>query len=215
VFQDRAAAGRRLGEHLRARLEGADSRVLGIPRGGVLVAAPVAAALGAPLDVLVPRKIGAPGQAELAIGAVALAGDEEIVVLDPVAVEQLGVLRSYVAAEVRRQRQEIERRLAAYREGAPTLGLQGRTVVLVDDGIATGLTARAAVQAALRLGARAVILAAPVAPPEVVRELRREGLQVEVLETPSPFLAVGQFYAEFGPVEDDEVRVALAACRPS
>jgi putative phosphoribosyl transferase len=216
MFRDRSEAGRLLGEHLRARIEGGeDSPVLGIPRGGVLVAAPVAAALGSPLDVLVPRKIGAPGEPELAIGAVALAGAEEIVILDGATVEQLGVARSYLAAEVRRQRQEIERRLAVYREVVPALELEGRTVVVVDDGIATGLTVRAAVEAVARLGPRAVVLAAPVAPPEVVGELRRDGVRVEVLETPSPFRAVGQFYADFGPVEDDEVKAALRAFRGS
>jgi putative phosphoribosyl transferase len=213
MFRDRTEAGRRLGEYLAGGIVpgGAETVVLGIPRGGVVVAAPVAEALGSPLDIVVPRKIGAPGQAELAVGAVALAGGEEITLLDEASVARLRVPREYLETEVKRQRHEIERRLEAYREGRPPAALEGRTVVVVDDGLATGLTARAAAAAIARVRPRQVVVAAPVAPPETVREFRDRGLRLEVLETPSLFMAVGQFYGDFHAVEDDEVRAVLRA----
>ena len=211
-FRDRAEAGKRLGEHL-LRVLGVreDTVVLGIPRGGVVVARPVADALRAPLDVTIPRKIGAPDNPELAVGAVALAGEEPIVVVDERSLAWLKVPPAYIEEEAARQRVEIERRLAAYRQGRPALALQGRTVVVVDDGIATGLTARAALQAIARLGPREVVLAVPLAPPESVADFRARGLRVEALETPSPFVAVGRFYEDFEPVEDEEVLAVLAA----
>jgi predicted phosphoribosyltransferase len=211
IFRDRLEAGQRLGRHLSGRLavRGDDVVVLGIPRGGVVVARPVAEALAAPLDIIIPRKIGAPGNPELAVGAVALAGDEEIVVVDERSLGWLSVPREYVREEAARQRHEIERRLAAYRQGRPPAPLSGRTAVVVDDGIATGLTARAALLAIARLSPRDVLLAVPVAPPETVREFRQQGLNVEALETPSPFHAVGRFYADFEPVEDEDVLAAL------
>jgi putative phosphoribosyl transferase len=116
-----------------------------------------------------------------------------------------------VKEEAARQRQEIERRLAAYRQGRPPVPIAGRTVVVVDDGVATGLTARAALSAIARQSPRDVLLAVPVAPPETVREFQQQGLKVEALETPSPFHAVGRFYADFEPVEDEDVLEALGA----
>jgi predicted phosphoribosyltransferase len=211
LFRDRAEAGQRLGRHLRDRLDvrGDEVVVLGIPRGGVVVARPVADALEAPLDVTIPRKIGAPGNPELAVGAMALADGEEIVVVDERSLGWLNVPREYVKEEAARQRQEIERRLAAYRQGRPAVPIAGRTVVVVDDGIATGLTARAALAALERQRPRRLLLAVPVAPPETVREFQGRGLTVEALETPSPFHAVGRFYSDFEPVEDDDVRAVL------
>lgn len=215
IFRDRAEAGERLGRHLSQRLtvRGEDVVVLGIPRGGVVVARPVADALGAPLDVTIPRKIGAPGNPELAVGAVALAGDEEIVVVDERSLGWLSVPREYVKEEAARQRKEIERRLLAYRQGRPAVPIAGRTVVVVDDGIATGLTARAALSALARQNPRRLLLAVPVAPPETVREFEQLGLTVDALETPSPFHAVGRFYADFEAVEDAEVLRVLDAGR--
>lgn len=214
MFRDRAEAGRLLGEHLRRRLAAAGaSVVLGIPRGGVVVAGHVAEALGAPLDVIVPRKLGAPGNPELAVGALALADGEDIALIDDRTVRALGVPASYLEAEIERQRREILRREAAYREGRPPVSLEGRTAVLVDDGIATGLTARAAARAVARRSPREVVVAVPVAPPETVREFAADGLRVEALETPSPFGAVGRFYADFRQVEDNEVIAVLRAHR--
>jgi putative phosphoribosyl transferase len=207
LFRDRAEAGQRLGGHLLARLaaRGDEVVVVGIPRGGVVVAQPVAAALAAPLDIVIPRKLGAPGNPELAVGAMALADSEEIVVLDERSLAWMSVPQEYVAEEAARQRQEIERRLAAYRQGRAPVPIEGRTVVVVDDGIATGLTARAALAALERQRPRQLLLAVPVAPPETVREFQARGLVVEALETPSPFHAVGRFYEDFEPVEDADV----------
>jgi predicted phosphoribosyltransferase len=216
VFRDRAEAGRRLAVLLRKQFDEADDVVvLGIPRGGVVVAAPVAAALGAPLDVIVPRKIGAPGEPELAVGALALADGEEIKVFDDEMIARLAVSRSYLEAEVVRQRREIERREDAYREGRAPVAVAGRTVVIVDDGIATGMTARAAAEAAARRRPKEVVLAAPVAPAETKLEFQQLGLRIEVLETPTPFMAVGQFYLDFEPVEDDDVRTILRRSAPA
>ncbi|HVR71406.1 MAG TPA: phosphoribosyltransferase family protein [Vicinamibacteria bacterium] len=215
MFQDRQDAGRQLGELLKGVVtaRGDDLVVLAIPRGGVIVARPVGEALGAPLDVIVPRKLGAPDNAELAIGAVALSGDEEITVLDEESLAWLRVPAGYVDSEVERQRREIQRREEVYRQGRPPAPLAGRTVVLVDDGVATGLTARAALAAVSRQHPKEAVLAVPVAPPETVREFGRLGLKLLALETPSPFGAVGRFYADFRPVEDDEVLAVLAASR--
>ncbi len=211
MFSDRAHAGRQLAEHLARVLSerGDDVVVLGIPRGGVVVAAPVAQALSAPLDVIVPRKLGAPGNPELAVGALALAGGEDIVVLDHATVAWLGVKPDYLEEETARQRQEILRREAAYRRGQPPLPVEGRLAMLVDDGIATGMTARAAARALASRGPREVIVAAPVAPPETVAEFRDLGLRLIALETPTPFRAVGRFYERFDSVEDDEVQEVL------
>jgi putative phosphoribosyl transferase len=214
MFRDRGEAGRRLGAYLAERTagRGADSVVvLGIPRGGVLVAAPVAEALDAALDVIVPRKVGAPDNPELAVAALALAGDEEIVLLDERTMAWLGIPHRYVEEEARRQRHEIERRERAYRGGRAPVPVEGRTVIVVDDGIATGLTARAAAEAVRRSRPREVIIAVPVAPAETVREFSGRGLRLEALETPSPFLAVGRFYDDFRQIEDDEVQAVLAS----
>jgi putative phosphoribosyl transferase len=214
MFLDRGDAGRRLGAHLAARLleRGPEAVVvLGIPRGGVVVAAPVAEALGGALDVIVPRKIGAPDNPELAVGALAVAEGEEILLLDERTVAWLGIPARYLEEEAARQKREIERRETAYRGGGPPAPLAGRVAVLVDDGIATGLTARAAAEAVRRRGPRDVIIAVPVAPAEAVLEFQSRGLRLEVLHTPSPFMAVGRFYDDFRQVDDDEVRAVLAA----
>ena len=214
MFPDRGEAGRLLGAFLKPRLAGdGEAVVLAIPRGGVVVAGQVATALGAPLDVIVPRKLGAPGNPELAIGALALAGEEEIAIVDERSVRALGVSPSYLQEEIERQRREILRREAAYREGRPPLSLEGRLAVLVDDGVATGLTARAAARAVQRRSPRAVVIAVPVAPPETVREFASQGLRLEALETPSPFGAVGRFYLDFRQIEDEEVMAVLRAHR--
>jgi predicted phosphoribosyltransferase len=215
MFQDRQEAGRLLGAFLREVIpaRGDDAVVLAIPRGGAIVAPPVAEALQAPLDVIVPRKLGAPDNLELAIGALALSEGEDITVLDEESLAWLRVPPGYVPAEVDRQRREILRREQVYRQGRPPVPLAGRTVVVVDDGVATGLTARAALIAVSRQEPGEAVLAVPVAPPETVREFSRRGLKLLALETPTPFGAVGRFYADFRPIEDDEVLAVLAAAR--
>ncbi len=183
--------------------------VLGIPRGGVVVAARVASRLGVPLDVVVPRKIGAPGNPELAVGAVA----DGVQAIDEPAVRRLGLDMAAVRAEAARQTVEVARRTAAYRQGMPPLSLAGRTAVLVDDGVATGWTCAAAASYTRRAGAARVLVAVPVGPPGLAERLRPVVDQVVVLVTPDPYLNVGQVYERFPQVDDDEVLRCLAEGR--
>jgi predicted phosphoribosyltransferase len=206
VFLDRREAAERLAEALRD-LAGQDVVVLGIPRGGVEVAAVVAEALGAPLDVVIPRKVGAPGNPELGLGAVA----EGVQVLDERLIRILGVTPDYLGEEIAAQMEEIRRRQALYRRGRPEVPLHGKVAVVVDDGVATGGTAAAAIRSARSRGASRVVLAVPVAPPEAVRRLGEEADEVRVLATPEPFYAVGQWYEEFPQVSDQHVIDLLSA----
>jgi len=207
IFDNRLDAGRRLAGRLRD-YHGPDTIVLGVPRGGVVVAYEVAAALGAPLDVIIPRKLGAPNQPELAIGAIA--GDN-IVVLDEQTISYLGVPDDYIQAEVARQREEIARRRTLYRHDRPFPSLVGKTVILVDDGIATGATITAAVREVRAHNPGKLVLAVPVAPPETVERLKHEVDDLVVLETPEPFFAVGSWYYEFAQTSDEEVVALLEA----
>jgi len=213
IFRDRTDAGRQLGRYLAERLgeRGRDVIVLAIPRGGVVVAVPVAESLEAALDVIVPRKLGAPGNPELAIGALAVADGEDIVVLNPRTIEWLRVPQSHIERTVEAERSEIARRVHEYRGARPAEPLAGRTVVIVDDGLATGLTAQAAAAAVQRQQPRRVIVAVPVAPRSALPEFAARGITLEAAEMPSPFEAVGRFYESFPPVEDDEVRALLSA----
>jgi putative phosphoribosyl transferase len=199
-FTDRVDAGERLAEVLARRVQ-PPVIVLAIPRGGVVVGACVAARLDAPLDVVVPRKVGAPGNPELAVGAVA----EGVEAIDEAAVRRLGLDMATVRAEAARQTAEVARRTAAYRHGRPPLELTGRTAVLVDDGVATGWTCVAAARFTRRAGAARVLVAVPVGPAGLARRLRPAVDDVVVLQTPDPYLAVGQAYLRFPQVGDDEV----------
>ena len=205
VFADRVEAGERLGLALAGRL-GPDAVVLAIPRGGVIVGEAVARAIGAPLDVVVPRKIGAPGNPELGLGAIA----PGVRVLDPRMVAGLGVSDEYLEREIAAQESEIERRQHAYREGRPPVAVRGQVAVVVDDGVATGGTAIAALRWAREQGATRVILAVPVAPRQALARLAAEADEVVVLETPEPFFAVGEWYRDFDQTSDREVVSALA-----
>jgi predicted phosphoribosyltransferase len=209
LFVDRREAGRRLAAELED-LRGDEVVILGIPRGGVEIAAEVAEALGAPLDVAIPRKVGAPGNPELGLGAVA----EGVEVLDERLVRMLGVPEDYLRREIAEQQEEIERRQTAYRSGRAPVDLEGKVAVVVDDGVATGGTAAAALRWARKRGARRVILAVPVAPPEAVPRLAREADEVRTLETPEPFYAVGQWYVDFPQVSDERVVELLSSSRP-
>jgi len=204
-FTDRVEAGERLAEVLAPRVR-PPVVVLAIPRGGVVVGACVADRLDAPMDVVVPRKIGAPGNPELAVGAVA----EGVEALDGDAIHRLGLDPAAVRAEVARQTVEVARRTAAYRRGRPPLDLAGRTAVLVDDGVATGWTCVAAARFTRRAGAAGVLVAVPVGPAGLARRLRPVVDEVVVLQTPEPYLAVGQAYQRFPQVGDDEVLRCLA-----
>ncbi len=206
LFRDRREAGQELAKAL-IDLSGTDVVVLGIPRGGVVIGAVIAQTLGAPLDVVIPRKVGAPGNPELGLGAVA----EGVEVLDERLTRMLGVDDEYVRSEVAAQAEEIRRRAAAYREGRPPAEVRGKTAVIVDDGIATGGTATAAVRWARNQGARRVVLAVPVAPAQAMGRLREEADEVRVLATPEPFYAVGQWYVDFPQVSDEEVEELLSS----
>ena len=199
-FLDRVEAGELLGQVLTGLVR-PPVVVLGIPRGGVVVAARVAARLGAPLDVVVPRKVGAPGNPELAVGAVA----DGVSAIDEPAIRRLGLDMAAVRAEVVRQTVEVARRTAAYRRGRPPLELTGRTAVLVDDGVATGWTCAAAASFTRRAGAARVVVAVPVGPPGLAERLSPVVDEVVVLVTPDPYLNVGQVYERFPQVEDEEV----------
>ncbi|MGE5543164.1 MAG: phosphoribosyltransferase [Bacillota bacterium] len=201
MFRDRKEAGRLLLREVEA-LGLASPVVLGIPRGGVVVAAEVARGLGAPLDVIIPRKIGAPFNAELAIGAIAQDGT---MILDEAMVRALRVERGYIEREAHRQAAEIERRLWVYRGDRPAVALGSMDVIVVDDGIATGLTVTAALRSVGNQSPSSVVLAVPVAPAEAVERLMPEVDHFVCLATPAPFYAVGQWYAHFDQVEDDEV----------
>lgn len=204
IFADRQDAGERLAQALR-HLE-ANALVLAIPRGGVIVGDVVARELGVPLDVVVPRKVGAPGNPELAIGAVA----PGIRVLDTRMVRALGVSERYLEREIATQEAEIERRQQVYRGGRPSQPVSGRVAIVVDDGVATGSTAVAALRWARAQGAERVVLAVPVAPPQTIDRLRVEADEVVALETPQPFLAVGEWYRDFDQTTDEQVVSALA-----
>jgi len=208
-FRDREEAGRLLGERL-LHLKDAAPVVLALPRGGVPVGLPVAEALGgAPLDLLLVRKIGAPWHEEFGIGAV-VDGHQPETVLDERTVEALGVPRDYIERTAARELREIERRRALYLRGRPPVDLAGRTAIVVDDGVATGGTVRAALQALRRAGAaRRVVLAVPVAPPDTAEALRALCDEAVFLATPRDFVAVGTFYADFRQLDDAEVMALL------
>lgn len=205
-FEDRVDAGRRLAAVLQPRAF-VDPVVLALPRGGVPVAAEVARALKAPLDLLLVRKIGAPGQPELAIAAVS-DGAEPVVEFDEETMSMSGATREDVMREVPGQLAEIERRRQLYLKGRAPLPVKGRTVLLVDDGIATGTTVRAAIRALKARGPARLVLAVPVAPASELPRLRGEVDELVCLVAPAWFGAVGAHYRRFGQTSDDEV-VAL------
>jgi putative phosphoribosyl transferase len=201
MFEDRFEAGRRLAEVLIHLAEGEEVVVLGVPRGGVEVAAEVARARGWLLDIVIPRKVGAPFNPELGLGAIA----PGVRVLDERMIRTLNVPDGYLEREIAIQEEEIRRRTEAYRGGRPPTELAGRVAVVVDDGVATGGTAAAALRWARAQGATRVVLAVPVAPREAVARLSKEADEVVCLATPEPFFAVGQWYERFVQTSDQEV----------
>jgi putative phosphoribosyl transferase len=205
LFRDRVEAGKKLADALK-EFKGKDVVILGIPRGGVVVANEVAKALGAPLDVVVTRKIEAPGEPEYALGAVTQEGD---ILMDRLAAESLGASQAYIDDQVRKKREEVKERMRRFRGDTPYPELRGKVVVIVDDGIATGSSVSAAVVSIKSRKPDAVVVAVPLAPADAVETLSRDGYRVVCLETPGPFLAIGEFYDDFEQVEDGEVKRIL------
>ena len=210
-FRDRREAGAKLSAALR-HLAGTHPVVLALPRGGVPVAFEVADALGAQLDLLFVRKIGAPGYEELGMGAVVDGADPQLV-LNEEAIRQLAPNPDYLRREMHRQLAEIERRRYAYAGGMPPIDLSGRTVIIVDDGIATGGTVEAALRGVRKVHPARLILAVPVAPAESIAALRSKCDEVVCLAQPDPFYAVGAHYADFTQTSDEEVVDLLRRAR--
>lgn len=200
-FSDRVDAGKRLASAL-ASFVAKDAIVLAIPRGGVVVGYEVAKSLNVPLDVIIPHKIGAPDNQELAIGAMT---EDGTIILDKNLVAYIGVSQTYIKEESERQKQEIERRLKMYRQDEAYPNLSGREVVIVDDGIATGSTMKAALASVKNRGAKSVTVAIPVGPPSTIKELKNQADNVICLYTPAYFQAIGQFYVDFDQTTDEEV----------
>lgn len=206
-FADRVESGRALARALAGRVP-PDAVILGLPRGGIPVAYEVARALARPLDILVVRKLGVPGHEELAMGAIASGGAR---VLNEDVINDLAIPPAAIERAVARETEELRRREAAYRGDRAPLDLAGRTVVLIDDGLATGATMRVAVVAVQTAGASRVIVAVPVAAHDTCVELRQVVDKVVCAMTPEPFYAVGAWYHEFPPTSDDEIRRLIAA----
>ena len=204
LFKNRSEAGRALAAALEKFKEAKRTAVLGLPRGGVVTACEVAKALRLTLDVIVPRKIGAPDNPELAIGAIA--GDG--VVIDKELIALLNVPESYIQVAIEIEQKEAKRRLALFRKGQGEQDWAGWTAILVDDGIATGSTMRASIAALKKMHAAKIVVAVPVGPPDTINDIKQEVDEVVCLYTPSSFTAVGQFYDQFPQTSDEEV-VAL------
>ena len=205
MFADRADAGRQLGQRLQ-HLRGPEAVVLGLPRGGVEVAAEVAAALAAPLDVIMVRKLGVPSQPELAMGAI---GEGGVRIVLPETVRRAGVTPDELAAVEVRERAELQRRAQRFRGDRPRIPLAGRTAVVIDDGIATGSTARVACKVARALGAARIVLAVPVAPRGWVRGMPDAADDFIALLTPAALQAIGVWYSDFSQTSDEQVIACL------
>jgi len=210
-FRNRQEAGRQVAARLGKYGNREDVLVLGLPRGGVPVAYEVATALEVPLDIFVLRKLGVPGHEELAFGAIGSGG---VRILNADVVDRLGISELEVAAVTQEETKELERRETRYRGSRPPLDVRGRTVILVDDGIATGASIRAAIHAIRKMRPAAIVVATPVAPRATCNLLRREVDELVCAESPEPFYGVGQFYQDFSAVSDEEV-VALLDKRRS
>lgn len=209
-FHDRAHAGRLLAQRLSAYAGQPDVLVLALPRGGVAVGAVVASALHAPLDVFVVRKLGLPGYEELAVGAIA-SGD--VRVLNDELVDGLQLSRELIDRLAASQLRELQRRERAYRGGRPPIAARGRTLIVVDDGLATGSTMRVAVRALRRQSPRAIVVAVPVAPPQTIELLRAEADDIVCVSAPEEFDGIGLWYEHFPQLSDAEVRALLAGAQ--
>jgi putative phosphoribosyl transferase len=206
IFTNRTEAGRELARRLTRYANRPDVIVLGVPRGGVPVAFEVAAALRAPLDIFVLRKLGVPGHAELAFGAI---GSDGVRVLDPDVINGFGLSQLDIELVTVAEKQELKRRERTYRGASPALDVNGRIVILVDDGIATGSSIRAAIRAIRQMNPARIVIATPVAPASTCNRLRSEVDELVCAETPEYFYGVGQFYEDFSQVSDEEVKELL------
>ncbi|TAK61208.1 phosphoribosyltransferase [Methylobacter sp.] len=205
-FENRIQAGRLLGQALAEYSKRPDVIILALPRGGVPVGFEIARMIDAPLDIMLVRKLGTPGQEELAMGAIASGGS---CVLNPDIVAAIDISQETIDAAIVRERQELERRERAYRGEQPPPAVENHCVILVDDGLATGASMLAAVAALKQRNPASIVVAVPVAPAETVLRLQQEANDVVCLATPEPFLAVGRWYREFSQTSDDEVKFLL------
>ena len=202
MFRDRRDAGIQLAGRLKHYKDYEGALVLALPRGGVVTGFEIAHYLNAPLDVLIVRKIGFPGQPELAIGAIS---ETETVVLNQSIISVYGVSNDYIQGEISRQKEEIIRRVELYRKGKKILEIEGKTIILVDDGVATGATVKAAIATLKKEKIKKLVVAMPVAPPDTAKELKGMVDEFICLETPWDFMAVGSYYDDFTQVSDTEV----------
>lgn len=206
IFEDRKDAGKKLGSALMSHVENENCLILALPRGGVPVAYEAARELGVPMDILLVRKLGVPGQEELAMGAIASGG---IQVLNKGLINMLGIPEESIDTVAKREDQEMKRRERIYRGNNPALEIKGKTVIIVDDGLATGATMRAAAEALRARNPGKIIVAAPVASPDTCEALNVVADEVVCLQTPQPFSSVGQWYKNFDQTSDEEVTELL------
>lgn len=206
IFKNRKEAGKLLAKELEEYAKRDDAIVLGLPRGGVPVAAEISKILELPLDAFLVRKLGTPGQEELAMGAIAMGG---VKVINENIVQMLRLTEEQIDAVAQAEQVELERRNDAYRGGRPAPEVEGKVVILVDDGLATGATMRAAVEAIKTMGPAKIIIAVPVSPKDTYHEFKKMVDEIDCLSVPESFMAVGQWYEEFGQTSDAEVQEIL------
>lgn len=212
IFRDRIDAGIKLANALAQWKGHPNALVIGLPRGGVPVANEVAKALHLPLDVICPRKIGAPNNKEFAIGAITETGEG---IFSKEIIHSLGISEKYIAEEVEAEKKEAQKRIELFRQGKPPREVEGKMILLIDDGLATGATMKAAIRSLRREGAESIVVAVPVSPSDTLRSIRQLADEVVCLSSPPFFQAVGQFYEDFSSTEDEEVVEIMAASRLS
>ncbi len=210
IFKDRIDAGVKLAKELQSFKDAKDTIIIGLPRGGVPVAYQVAEELNLPLDIVCPRKIGAPMNKEFAIGAITETGEG---IFDTYTISRLDIPKEYIEQEVEIEKTEAQNRLKMYRQNRPARDLKGKTVIIVDDGLATGSTMKAAIISIKKEDAAKIIVAIPVSPPNTLSEMQQEVDQIICLDAPLFFQAVGQFYENFGQTADEEVIELLKIAR--